>query len=619
MKKFTLFIASLFLTMGAMAQAVEFTFTRGEGTAATVTATEGVTATIETNVAWLTNGKMGERADVLCPNRNTSQASGDNFITFTLTIGGLPQGREFTAAKFTHVAVNSGGNLQPSNDVDIRHCNFTLTANDTEVATLTDQNIWIPSGQTERVVALEGTSFTADAEGNLVLVLKLAKGTTNNGCFYGLTKIRLTSPIAELQEVVDAANDFLSGWAPTVGHITTENKATIEAAIADANTAITTGEGVAEAQTALQNALNGPFETILPEEGKCYTLVSACEADASRLGQTIYVNNDGGMQFSNSDDMGKVFQFVEAGEGKFYLYNVERGTYLNTAKGHGAGQNSAVATTTDEAKAVVITNLGRTNVVKIVPEGGAMLHAQVAGSSVVGWNAAENTNVSASAWTIVEKEVSLAEALSHTLTVSEAGWSTLVLGYNAAIPTEVKAYAVSSLAEGKAVLTEVEGTLPAHTPVLIEAAAGDYTFNYTDEEATVESNLLAGATVNTYIAPVEGTTNYVLSNNNDIVGLYKKTVCNVDRSDDDDAKDEEGKVVENINDHITFAANKAYLPVVVEAEGAPAMFSLGRGEGTTSIEQVAADAELVIYDLAGRRVEKMEKGIYIVNGKKVVK
>ena len=38
----------------------------------------------------------------------------------------------------------------------------------------------------------------------------------------------------------------------------------------------------------------------------------------------------------------------------------------------------------------------------------------------------------------------------------------------------------------------------------------------------------------------------------------------------------------------------------------------------TSIESVETEMETVIYDLSGRRVEKMEKGIYIVNGKKVV-
>lgn len=38
----------------------------------------------------------------------------------------------------------------------------------------------------------------------------------------------------------------------------------------------------------------------------------------------------------------------------------------------------------------------------------------------------------------------------------------------------------------------------------------------------------------------------------------------------------------------------------------------------TSIEEVSVEAAPVIYDLTGRRVEKIEKGIYIVNGRKVV-
>ncbi|MBQ2970569.1 MAG: hypothetical protein IJE15_09330 [Bacteroidaceae bacterium] len=46
-----------------------------------------------------------------------------------------------------------------------------------------------------------------------------------------------------------------------------------------------------------------------------------------------------------------------------------------------------------------------------------------------------------------------------------------------------------------------------------------------------------------------------------------------------------------------------------------------RGEGTTEIEnsELKIENSVVIYDLQGRRVEKMEKGIYIVNGKKVIK
>jgi hypothetical protein len=52
-------------------------------------------------------------------------------------------------------------------------------------------------------------------------------------------------------------------------------------------------------------------------------------------------------------------------------------------------------------------------------------------------------------------------------------------------------------------------------------------------------------------------------------------------------------------------------------------FSFGRGEGTTSVENMEPTANsqqpIVVYDLMGRKVTTMEKGgMYIVNGKKVV-
>ena len=66
-------------------------------------------------------------------------------------------------------------------------------------------------------------------------------------------------------------------------------------------------------------------------------------------------------------------------------------------------------------------------------------------------------------------------------------------------------------------------------------------------------------------------------------------------------------------------ANKVYLPVATPVgQGAP---SLKFRFDTTEIEYVDAASqheETIIYDLMGRRVEKMDKGIYIVNGKKVI-
>jgi len=66
----------------------------------------------------------------------------------------------------------------------------------------------------------------------------------------------------------------------------------------------------------------------------------------------------------------------------------------------------------------------------------------------------------------------------------------------------------------------------------------------------------------------------------------------------------------------TIGANKAYL---VSGAGAPEFFSLDGG--TTGIDATLMNSEKVnsvVYDLQGRRVSQPAKGLYIVNGKKVI-
>ncbi|MBO5135299.1 MAG: chitobiase/beta-hexosaminidase C-terminal domain-containing protein [Bacteroidaceae bacterium] len=183
---------------------------------------------------------------------------------------------------------------------------------------------------------------------------------------------------------------------------------------------------------------------------------------------------------------------------------------------------------------------------------------------------------------------------SHTLTVSEAGYATLFLGFNARIPSAVEAYTVTTVNNGWVSLTQVTGVLPAETGVIIKASAGEYKFfDEATATADVTGNLLEGTAAATEI-DVEA---YVLGNV-DGVGLYK-------------AKMTDGKWLNN--------ANKAYLPASV-ANGA-ASYSFRFGEGTTGINEITDNRvqSTVIYDLTGRRVENISApGIYIVNGKKVL-
>ena len=195
-------------------------------------------------------------------------------------------------------------------------------------------------------------------------------------------------------------------------------------------------------------------------------------------------------------------------------------------------------------------------------------------------------------------------SISNSVDVTAAGYATLYLGYPVAIPAGVEAYVVSAVNDGWVALEQVTGVLPAETGVLVKAGQGEYEFVYSaGEAAVINSSLLKGTVAATDITPAENTAYYVLANGTKGVGLYKDEL--------------DGGTFRN-------NANKAYLPVVVETEAnAAASYSFNFDwNGTTGIEGVVAEGaqDGVIYDITGRRVKAITApGIYIVNGRKVVK
>ena len=433
-------------------------------------------------------------------------------------------------------------------------------------------------------------------------------GSADQGSTMWVTERDMTG-LADLQALIDQVDAAVTAYGQggtTVGYYTAESIAALATALAAAKTAAeanTSAAANAAAQTALQNAV-AALVTIQPTEGAFYYISSAMPSTDSRSGQKMYVNNDGAMQFQNAATLGNVFQFVPAGDNTFYLYNVERGTYLNTNKGHNGGQATAVATT--GSVKVSVANMGRANVVSIIPNGGAMLHAQASGSQVVAWNNTDNAG--ASAWII--SEVADITALSHELTVGDAGYATLCLGYNATIPAlageECGVY-TAAVVDGYAAMTKVEGVLPANTAVIVKATAGTYNFNYaTGEVSAIENNELKGTTINQNFTDAA----YVLGVVEGEVGLY--TAANNVSTD-----------TTNDDPEVTYEAwknnaFKAYLPKATGMNAAS--YSFRFEDGTTAIEGVEVENEVkAIYDLAGRRIEAITApGIYIVNGKKVL-
>ena len=201
----------------------------------------------------------------------------------------------------------------------------------------------------------------------------------------------------------------------------------------------------------------------------------------------------------------------------------------------------------------------------------------------------------------------------YSLKVSPVGYATLFLDFNADIPANVQAYVATKVDGNRMTMTRVEGVLPANTGVIILANEGTYTFAESDSTpATVGDNLLEGPIVTTQISADPAYSYYVLSNVDGVVGMYL-------------AKLTEGKFQNN--------ANKAYLKVnkgdigifddevdsSVEQLSRRLVFDFGDETGIDEVKTENAHVKTAVYDLSGRRVQKAQKGIYIQNGKLMVK
>ena len=196
--------------------------------------------------------------------------------------------------------------------------------------------------------------------------------------------------------------------------------------------------------------------------------------------------------------------------------------------------------------------------------------------TVVGWVA----NAEASKWVIEDAE-------DFDLTIGSAGYSTLWVPFAVEIPSGVTAY-TGSISGDYLHLNEVTSTLPASTAVVLQGNPGNYTFNLTGDVAAIQNDL-KGSNGNV----TGGSTVYALAQQGDEVGFYP------------------------VGDGVTIPAGKAYLNVPAEVKGFTFVFD----DDATGLDAVNGEGFMVngpIYNLAGQRINKLQKGINIVNGKKVL-
>ncbi len=193
--------------------------------------------------------------------------------------------------------------------------------------------------------------------------------------------------------------------------------------------------------------------------------------------------------------------------------------------------------------------------------------------------------------------LSVTPAAKHevALNISSLGYGTFILPYSDNVPRGFTAYKATGVSADNEVVLEKADKFEACTPYIVYYKGGSKTTLsgvalatenlYTDE-------LLTGAFILTDVPAGAG--NYLLQNQESKgLGFYRVA-----------------------DDGLKIGANRAYLTY----GGTQSVKLFIPSEDATAIETIDSEAgKNVIYDLSGRRVNNAVKGVYIINGKKVIK
>ena len=176
------------------------------------------------------------------------------------------------------------------------------------------------------------------------------------------------------------------------------------------------------------------------------------------------------------------------------------------------------------------------------------------------------------------------------VTIGTTGYSTFYTPVALEIPEGITAY--YAVVNGEYIdLYEFEGTIPANQAAILKGTQGTHYFAITDDVEFTGTNNLQGTVKK--IATSSVTNPYTLQS---------------------DATAEEGVVMRKSNG-TNINGFKMYMSI---SDAEAAAFSFRFPTGTTAIESVEAESNGRVYDLFGRPVENPTKGIYVVDGNKVI-
>jgi hypothetical protein len=341
-------------------------------------------------------------------------------------------------------------------------------------------------------------------------------------------------------------------------------------------------------KTARVNELIATFTLNVPQTGKFYRI-------KNNAGNGYLSSGESGRTQFKADiatDASSIFGYID---GKLLSY--KNGMYI-----HNDGGQLKYAANPGEGIAI--------NFVSSLEPGKLQIHYYTTENRYLYSGGTGNTDAGRDAVNTTEARYrfTVEEVTTLPVTVSSVGYATLYAPVALMIPTGVTAY-VGVKEDNYLDLTDIKevpgggNVIPANTAVILKAAPDTYDFMITgDVPALVTGkNLLTGKYPKSEKDAAKKV--YTLQNGDNGVGLYL-----FKGEDANGAK----TYINGFRAWVEFDA--------AQPAQALAFRFRGKEQGTTEIELPTANGQqpTAVYDLQGRRVLNPTKGMYIINGKKVV-
>lgn len=189
------------------------------------------------------------------------------------------------------------------------------------------------------------------------------------------------------------------------------------------------------------------------------------------------------------------------------------------------------------------------------------------------------------------------EVPTHNISITDAGYATFCLPYHATVPDGLTAYTAIDCGEYIKLTAQADKKIAAGEGVVLKGEPGTYTFVAAEGSVeTTKDNQLVGVTEYTQLSASDNA--YMLTRK----------------------KDDGSIAFRLLSTNYTLGANKAYLKLT--ENNARELITAQWEENVTNIKSTYENNKSfnhIIYNIAGQKLSRIQKGINIVNGKLVIK